>query len=276
MKEQHKLLRKPWISLIIYPIFATVVYVGIIGGTLSLFMPKINIPGYDSNSIAGRLGLMTGGIIALLIHWFSFRKELAFGSWLRNIPKGLLLGTPLLVTAVLNLLSVDLSSVSRGLIITAFLESLAPAIHEEACFRVLPISTAMWSMREEKKIPLILFLPAAVFALFHIGAGADPMNKFLSVLFALGLGLMNGVIYLRSGSFVPSMVYHLLINFTANLETVGAVSGTSAANKANTVITIVICIAYVVLAFFSVRPAVRPDIMNIWDRKIVEQSEQRK
>lgn len=30
-----------------------------------------------------------------------------------------------------------------------------------------------------------------IFALFHIGAGGSPLGAFLSVLFGLGLGLMN-------------------------------------------------------------------------------------
>lgn len=116
---------------------------------------------------------------------------------------------------------------------------------------------------------MILVLPSVIFALFHIGAGGNPLGAFLSVLFGLGLGLMNGMIYLRSGSFIPSMIYHLLINFTGNLQATG-VTGTGAAGTYSVVITILICIVFIVLSFFFVRPAVRPGIMNIWKDKLKE------
>lgn len=269
MNERHKLLRKPWISLIIYPVFAVIVFVGIIGGVLSLFMPNISAQEYSSGNIVGRLGFLAGGIIALLIHWLIFRKDFVFGSWLKNIPKGFLLGLPLLVPVVLNLISINYSLLSRGLVIAAFLKALAPAVYEEVCFRVLPVSTAMWSMRDEKKIPLILVLPSVIFALFHIGAGGNPLGAFLSVLFGLGLGLMNGMIYLRSGSFISSMIYHLLINFTGELQTAGF-TGTGATDTFSVVITILLCIVFIALSFFLVRPAVRPDIVNIWSDKFKE------
>ena len=269
MNERHKLLRKPWVSLIICPVFAVIVFVGIIGGTLGLFMPKIPAQEYSSGNIAGSLGFLAGGIIALLVHRLIFWKDFVFGSWLKHVTKGFLLGLPLLVPVVLNLTSINYSSLSRGFVIAAFLESLAPAVYEEVCFRVLPVSTTMWSMRDEKKILLILVLPSVIFALFHIGAGGNPLGAFLSVLFGFGLGLMNEMIYLRSGSFIPAMIYHLLINFTGNLQAAG-VTGTSAASTFSVIITVLICMMLIAFSFILVRPAVRPDIMNIWNHKFTE------
>ena len=266
MEGRHKLLRKPWVSLIIYPIFAVVVFVGVIGVGLSLLMPDIPVQEYTSVNLAASLGFLAGGIIALLVHRIIFRKDFVFGSWLRHMPKGFLLGLPLLVPVVLNLTGIDYASLSRGFVIAAFLESLAPAVYEEVCFRVLPVSTAIWSMRDEKKILLIFVLPSAIFALFHIGAGGSLLGAALSVLFGLGLGLMNEMIYLRSGTFIPAMIYHLLINFTGNLQAAG-VTGTTAASISSVVITILICVMFIVFAFIFVRPSVRPQIMNIWSHK---------
>ena len=240
-----------------------------IGGTLSLFMPNIPAQEYFPGNIAGRLGFLAGGIIALLVHRLIFWKDFVFGSWLKHVAKGFLLGLPLLVPVVLNLTSIHYSSLTRSFVIAAFLVSLAPAVYEEVCFRVLPVSTAMWSMRDEKKILLIHVLPSAVFALFHVGAGGSPLGAFLSVLFGFGLGLMNEMIYLRSGSFIPAMVYHLLINFTGSLQTAG-VTGTSASGMFSVIITILVCMMLIAFSFILVRPAVRPGIMEIWNHKFKE------
>ena len=220
---------------------------------------------------APTLGAVLTGLLALFIHkgWYAgdYEGSLKF----RNFGKGLLMLLPFFVILVLNSLGIDFSSLTAENALALFVASAAPGFVEEVAFRGLAGANFMRTWRTEKKIVLSVTLTSIVFGVAHLlnlSEGAGVIVTFSQVFYAFGFGIILSAVFLRTGSLLPSIVIHTLLDFTAFLNQGG--------NKALTddgsfdlamLVSIILGLILAAFGYYYIRPAKRKEILAIWEKK---------
>lgn len=151
--------------------------------------------------------------------------------------------------------------------------ALYAGICEDITWRALPLSQLMkMEGRDEKRLLLILILPAVGFGCIHFGniaAGSSVTYVLLQVFQTFGIGLLFGAVYLRTGDMTVLFAIHFLNDL---LSFMGQTEGTigiydAPVFDASLVFDIVFCVFAIVYAFYLVRKSKREGIFEMWDRK---------
>ena len=282
--RRHRILDHPILSVFMFDllnIFLTAIVQIIIdpstrqsSGNMDLAAAAQQAP--DANPMI-YVAQIIAGILMLLLFRFWFRKDrnhFTYKVEKGKIREGLLLGLPLLTTAVLNLLGGELVNTPR-MILLALLMGFTPGFVEEVTNRILPVANLMRVWKDPKKIPAVITVTGAVFGLIHLTnllVGASPLLTILQVVFAFGAGALFAAVYLRTGSMLGIILYHTVIDFTAFLnaslyETGGVLTQTTEIPVESIVLELGRGVLFAAFAYFYVRPSKRAEIRRVWDAK---------
>lgn len=267
LPKQHKIMDHPILALILMPIWCMVIasiFGGIAGGLFG-----------EKHAAATSIATAFGALLCLAIHRSWFRSEFDGNLKLKNLRLGMLLLLPSLLFFITNLTEVDFRTLTPAAVLTAFGMALGPGVMEEVAFRGLAGSNFMRVWRDEKKLVLIVTLTALLFGLVHISnilAGAGMAVSFTQAVYSFGAGVLFAAVYLRTGSLLPTIIVHTLVDasafMTAELmESGGVLSGSSF--DWSMLITGALGLALAVLGYWYIRPEKRAEIIALWEEKWV-------
>jgi membrane protease YdiL (CAAX protease family) len=148
-------------------------------------------------------------------------------------------------------------------------------ISEEAVCRGMSASYLMRQWKDKNRILSVIFVSSAIFALIHafnVFAGAPLGMTGIQIVNAFSIGCFFCALFIRSGSLIPSMVFHTLndiIAFTdvSSIGEGGAYNSTASISVSDTVIVIILDLIYLGITLFLVRPSVRNQVRELWDKK---------
>lgn len=236
---------------------------------LTAFIPGYAPAGAKPGSVNG-IGAAVGAVIAMLIHKRHFKPDFQGCLVKENFVSGMKMVIPFVVLhvagSIVSIAICGADNVGRALLIAT-----APGFMEEAMFRGVGISNYMRTIKDEKKIPVIFWLSSLVFGLIHIAnifAGADPFTSVLQGIYASGVGLLFGAVYLRTGNLWPTIIAHTIVDWAELCRAdLGATGGVMKGMILGDWITIVVGIAAGVLGVYLMRKEKRGEIMEVWNRR---------
>ena len=264
--KNHRILNHPYLALILLPLWCMVM-ASLIGGIVDGIAT-----GY-MDSYAGGIGTILAALLCLAIHKRWFRGEFDGNLKVRNFLLGLLLLSPTVIFLVINLWGVPYSTLTAGTVFNALCMGAAPGVLEEIAFRGLAGSNFLRVWKEEEKIPLAATLTAIVFGAVHLAnifAGAGVPASINQAVYAFGGGVLFAAAYFRTGSLLPSILIHTLIDTSAFLNPEMMNAGgviTESSFSWEMVITSLIGIGYGVLGYYFLRPAKRGEVLQLWSEK---------
>lgn len=276
MRKQHKILDHAIISYFLLMIFASIFFS--IGSYLDLALCSF-IPGYASGItvVAGReipnasgVGVAIMAIIVLAIFKVWFRPDYEGCLMINGLKTGLLMLLPFLLLhyagSIVSWLTLGTSSV-----LIAFLRAFAPGFGEEVMFRGIGIANFMRVIKSEKQISVIFWLSSIVFGLSHITnimGGGDPFSVLIQSVYAIGVGMLFGAVYLRTGSLWPCIIGHMSVDFMEFIRAdLSASGGLMMGMGLGDWITIVAAVFAAVWAIRLMNRKYYPDIVQIWRKK---------
>ena len=275
-KRNHRILDHTIISYFLL-IFYVSLFEETIGTGLDLLISKF-IPGYAVEAIvmgkAGEICSGVGAAVSVLIAAWLFKLWFKpdFNGCLQKagLKEGLLMLLPFLVIHYIGSI-VSWITIGTGGVLIPLLRATAPGFGEEMMFRGLGVANYMRKIKSKDKIKVIFWLSSIVFGLIHLTnlmAGGDPKSVIIQSVYAIGVGMLLGAVYLRTGNLWPTILAHWSVDFfemiRADLyDSGGLMTGMGIGDW----ITIV---AGVFGAFWALRlmnPKYYDEIMEIWDRK---------
>ncbi|MCQ2491446.1 MAG: CPBP family intramembrane metalloprotease [Lachnospiraceae bacterium] len=153
--------------------------------------------------------------------------------------------------------------------ITTICFGLFAGVLEETVFRAVPISIMMKNNPDDKRIIHSVILTSLIFGCVHftnIGEGALLSVTITQVVFSLIVGIFWAAIYLRTGSIVLPMIYHVLhdiINMMFPTNATGAMLQESV-TVSDLISDSALGITMLVLALYMLRKVNFDDIKNTW------------
>lgn len=175
---------------------------------------------YDSELSAAAARIVTGTALLALYH-----RAICGGKPFANLR----IVVPALLFAAWNLFY----NLASGMIIgdaacltRATVTALAPAVFEEALFRVIFLYNLNRSGAAVRKS---LLISAAVFAAIHLTnlVGMDVADVALQTAYSLVVGMAFGAVYLKNGSVLQIVFAHFLTDFTNRIYVGQATSATA-------------------------------------------------
>lgn len=236
------------------------------------------IPGYGQEiSMLGRteilatgFGSAAGALAAILIFTLWFRPDYKKAFSLQNFSKGLLMMLPVLLIHFAGS-AVSIVSFGAGSVLLAFLHAMAPGFGEEAAFRILGISNFMRTIKSENGIRKIFWLSSIFFAAIHLTnlfAGADMFATVFQLVYCVGIGMILGAVYLRTGNIWVIMLGHMSLDFSEFCRgDLGTSSGVMPVIGIGDWITMAAAITGAVIALRLIDKKYYPEINELWDRK---------
>lgn len=171
------------------------------------------------------------------------------------------------VGSIVSIITFGISS-----ILVAFLKSFAPGFGEETMFRILGVSNYMRTARSEKGIMTIFWLSSVFFGLFHIlniFSGADVASALVQGVYAIGIGMLLGAVYLRTANAWAVMLAHMSFDFLefcrGDLGSTGGIM--TGGLGVGDWITVAAAIVAAILALRLVGKEHRQQIMELWNKK---------
>lgn len=166
---------------------------------------------YGDGSLQMLLGLVAISAVMLsVIRLLGIEKELGMTRWLRN-GKQLLWLLPMWVLSTGNLWGGVGLRYDGITTVMAVLSFLLVGVVEEIVFRGFLFN----GMRRTGKLSVAIFVSACTFGMGHIVnllTGHATMETLVQVLFAVAWGFLFTFAYLKSGSLLPCIVIHSLID----------------------------------------------------------------
>ena len=219
-RKRHRIFDHPilgyFILFLISQIFTSLG--GNIDGLLAGFIPgygaEVTMMGKTQMSASG-IGVAIGAMVAVGLFNLWFRKEFRGMLGFKGMRTAVLMLLPVLV---LHWIGSVASWVQFGTasVFIAFLRAFAPGFGEEIAFRGLGVANYMRTIKSEKQITVIFWLSSVFFGLVHITnafVGADPIMAVIQALYAIGIGLLLGAVFLRTGLLWPIILGHMSLDF---------------------------------------------------------------
>ncbi len=248
---------------------------GGIGGEIYNFISGTR----DYSGVGYNIGLYLGGILgafiflALFKRWFYPEYEGGFKGG-QNVPRWCILGIAIPVCLLIYYLVTAPASLGIPPLVN-WVAALMAGICEESIFRGVTASYLMRQTIGQNKILPTMLVSSILFGLIHginIIVGAPVFLTFLQILSAFALGLFMCALFLRSGSLIPSMIFHTLYDIvaftdTSNIGEGGVFKPTATITLQDQIFSMVLRVVYIALAIYLTRPAVRGEIYEIWAKK---------
>ena len=275
-KRNHRILDHTILSY-----FLLIFYVSIFEETLGAGLDKMIsrfIPGYAVEAIvmgkAAEICSGVGAAVSVLIAAWLFKLWFKpdFNGCLQKdgLKEGLLMLLPFLVIHYVGSI-VSWITIGTGGLLIPLLRATAPGFGEEMTFRGLGVANYMRKIKSKDKIKVIFWLSSIVFGLIHLTnilAGGDPMSVVIQSIYAIGVGMLFGAVYLRTGNLWPTILGHWSVDFfemiRADLyDSGGLMTGMGIGDW----ITIVAGAFGAIWALRLMKPEHYDEIMEVWDKK---------
>ncbi len=166
--------------------------------------------------------------------------------------------------------------IDNNVSISAVVMALTAAVCEETTFRAMTIPIGMRYFKSKNRIMTTVIGLSLVFALVHMGnvlSGADIGMSVMQVINSFFMGVFLSALYLRTGSIVPSMVAHGLIDFVSfafdpMVSEEGLLTeALSGKYLANAVVSVCITVVLGIIGFYMLRGAKQDEVKRIWNEK---------
>lgn len=142
----------------------------------------------------------------------------------KGVFKGLLLGIPVLLFCLVQLSGILESTYDYSIVINVFgvvaalIYCVAIALWEEFLCRGVILTNMLkkWGNSKNGIIKSVI-LSAFIFGAAHVitGFGGDWTNTTIQIVYASFMGLLFGVIYIKTKSLASTIVLHFILNLTA-------------------------------------------------------------
>lgn len=209
-------------------------------------------------------------LAALLLFKRLFKGEFTGNFSCRHFGKGMLLLIPMLLFVVMNFLSVDYASLTTRQVVLCFFDALAVGLFEETAFRALASANFMRVRPDGRGLCLFALLSGLFFGLSHlvniVTVHAPLDMTLLQVAVASGIGVLMSAVYFRTGSIVPGIVYHLLVDFP-NFMLPEIEGEPEPASGSTIVVQCVLGLILAALGLWYLRRRKRDAMKKIWEEK---------
>lgn len=260
--RKHKVLSHPIVALFLLMLWGMSVY--------QIF--GVIIQGVLGEDFTG-FGAAIGAVVALLIHkvWFApeFKGSVgkpAFRS--KDVMFAVIAFAVMLIGMdIFNLVTHDVA-----LVLAALGTAVMAGVGEEMSLRVLPMSVMMRDWMDEKHIPFVAYSTSVFFGLVHflnLFKGAALSDTIFQCISAVGIGVMFGAIYLRTGNILLCMILHALHDLLA-LMVVGATDSNGVILEMSTfdaITSVIVGVVGLALGTYLIRKSVRADIVAVWKER---------
>ena len=275
-KRQHKILDHTILSYFLLLIFVSL-FEETVGAVLDKQISSL-IPGYATETIVmGKtadvsmgVGAAAAALLAALLFKLWFRPDYNGCLQKKGIKEGLLMLLPFLVIHYAGSI-VSWITLGTASVFIALLRATAPGFGEEIMFRGLGVANYMRKIQSAGQIKVIFWLSSIVFGLIHlmnILAGGDPMAVIIQAIYATGVGMLFGAVYLRTGNLWPTILGHWSVDFFEFVRV--DLSGSGGIMTGMGIGDWITIAAGAFAAFWGLRlmnPKYYDEIMEIWDRK---------
>ena len=274
--KKHKLLDRPILGYFILVLFCLLAEQvgGLLDSLLAAVLPEYGTERvlFTGTTIVSASGIFTAfaAVVAALIYKGWFKPDYQ-GCFVRDrFKQGI---SYLLIFLLIHISGsiVSLCSFGIGKPLIAALWCLAPGFGEEITFRGLGVANYMRTIKDEKKIPIIFWLSSLVFGLIHIAnvlAGASVTNSVIQAVYAVGVGMLFGAVYLRTGNLWPTIIAHSLVDFAEMCRAdVSQSGGVMVQIGVGDWITTVAGVFAAILGLYLVRKQKYGDIMQVWSER---------
>ncbi len=213
MNRKIKVYKKPFLSAILIMILFGVLY--LVTATIADTLFKIADPTANADVLFSIASIL-GSLLALLIFFLRYKKDLQHFFTLKNAGKGFILGISIIAVAFAIFITNCMSGAAFGSLSLALILGIAPGISEEIIYRIIPLAFVKNYAGEKKTaVAHTLILTSAVFGLIHganVFAGANPISSFIQVIYSFAIGLLFGGIYLRTETIWTIILLHAFLD----------------------------------------------------------------
>ena len=275
-KREHKILDHTILSYFLLWIYVSV-FEETLGGLADKCIGNV-IPGYAAErlvmgrtaDVAAGVGVAAAALLAALLFKLWFRPD--FNGCLQKggFKEGLLMLLPFLVIHYAGSI-VSWITLGTGSVFIALLRAAAPGFGEEIMFRGLGVANYMRKIKSGGQIKVIFWLSAIVFGLIHllnITVGGDPVSVVIQSIYAVGVGMLFGAVYLRTGNLWPTILGHMSVDFFELIRV--DLSGSGGVMTGMGIGDWITIVAGIFAAFWALRlmnQKYYDEIMRIWDMK---------
>ena len=276
-KNERFFTKHPYIfvvaALIVF-VLAAVVSTLIIG--FAGFSNLITANNYFDSNLSFFISEVVAIILLLAVAWkLEFFDQTFFSK--RNLKIGALLSVPILIIAVFwNILppvlynNPSLFRIDIGLIVIAFLTTLAIGFAEEILFRGLIFRNFLRRYGMTKKgIYISIIVSSVIFGLVHASnaVSSSPDAIIQQVIYATAIGIILALFYLITGNLLVPALCHGLFDFTDYVIPGFYNIPYDAALTSDWVQNLIVAIVFIVIAVIIVKK------INVEDTDLVKQLE---
>lgn len=242
-----------------------------IGGLVVTVVFKLLLPGFDSGAASG-IGTAAASVVMALAFWLYFRKD-----GCKSILNGhkflwaFLMMLPFLAVHYAGSFLSWRQFGFSGQFVTSLLAALAPGFGEEMAFRGLGIANYMRNAKDGKDIRTIFWISSVTFGLVHImniSAGGDVLASCIQSVYAIGIGMILGAIYIRTGNLWPTIIAHTSLDYLEFLRgDLEASGGVMTGLGLGDWVTIAASAIGAVIALFLINKKHDVEILALWKKK---------
>ena len=260
--RNHKVLSHPIKALFLLLLWGMTIY--------QIF--GIIVQGVLGENFTG-FGAAIGAVVALYIHKAWFAPEFKGSVGKPGFPaKDVMYAFWGFTVMIIGMDIFNLVTHEVALEMAAIGTAIMAGIGEEMSLRVLPMSVMMRDWMDEKHIPFVAYSTSILFGLVHfinILKGAALSDTIFQFISAVGIGVMFGAIYLRTGNIVLCMILHALHDILA-LMVVGATDSNGVILEMSTfdaITSVIVGVVGIALGTYLIRKSVRADIVKVWKER---------
>ena len=256
----------------------------IIIGVIMLLVSQTIASIPDALALVNGSGTSSGAMTAilaiaatLLVMWFYkrwFRPEFKGVLTTKGLKEGLLLSWPFVIYWIITAVAMSIEHTFgfKGVSMSIRVSVMAGCV-EELGFRHGIISTILRNKNQKENYVKICLISAIVFGVIHLFnalQGANLMSTLIQVVSAGCMGVFFAVIFIRTGSILPSIIVHTVhdiyaISVSTGVEATGVVTG---GVHMSDIVDVICCIALAIFAIVRYLPdAKREEMVELWDNK---------
>ena len=152
-----------------------------------------------------------------------YQGDFCFYFRTKNLFKGILLGWPLILVIILNLLGTDFSRpiVLEGLIML-LIENAIVGLYEEVLVRGFLVGHMLYHWKNDKrKVFKAVLWSSVIFGVLHIGnifSGHGVVSTLIQVFYSTILGIVFAAVYIRTQNLWSIAIIHGIVDFSGGIE----------------------------------------------------------